>query len=140
MYAGAPKNFIYHCSKWQNEYDDTELDLTDMLKSMMYHVTKDTLAGEGPVVMFKLDGFVDALRETSLPLLGICLGLQLLFEGSDEGTATGLGLLKGRVRALPRQAGQSVVGVSARAVASSRSGVRIRRDETRFMKGGGGVG
>jgi len=36
------------------------------------------------------------------PLLGICLGLQLLFEGSDEGSRTGLGLLAGRVRALPR--------------------------------------
>ena len=33
-----------------------------MLKNMMHHVTKDTLAGEGPVVLFKLDGFVDALR------------------------------------------------------------------------------
>ena len=34
------------------------------------------------------------------PLLGICLGLQLLFEGSDEGQAPGLGLLQGRVEAL----------------------------------------
>ena len=34
------------------------------------------------------------------PLLGICLGLQLLFEGSDEGQAPGLGLLQGRVTAL----------------------------------------
>ena len=34
-----------------------------MLKNMMHHVTKDTLTGEGPVVLFKLDGFVDALRE-----------------------------------------------------------------------------
>ena len=36
------------------------------------------------------------------PLLGICLGLQLLFDGSDEGLTPGLGLLAGRVRALPK--------------------------------------
>jgi glutamine amidotransferase len=42
------------------------------------------------------------------PLLGICLGLQLLFEASDEGAAAGLGLLKGRVRALPRSPGHPI--------------------------------
>ncbi|OGN82680.1 MAG: imidazole glycerol phosphate synthase, glutamine amidotransferase subunit [Chloroflexi bacterium GWC2_73_18] len=35
-----------------------------------------------------------------LPYLGICLGLQLLFDGSDEDGAGGLGLLRGRVRRL----------------------------------------
>ena len=38
------------------------------------------------------------------PLLGICLGLQLLFESSAEGQRTGLGLLGGRVEALPPEA------------------------------------
>jgi glutamine amidotransferase len=35
------------------------------------------------------------------PLLGICLGQQLLFESNEEGDATGLGVLPGRVRRLP---------------------------------------
>jgi len=34
------------------------------------------------------------------PLLGICIGAQLLFEGSDEADVAGLGLVKGRVRLL----------------------------------------
>ena len=42
------------------------------------------------------------------PLLGICLGLQPLFEASDEGDAAGLGLLQVRVRALPRQPGHPI--------------------------------
>ena len=37
------------------------------------------------------------------PLLGICLGLQLLFESSDEGTLNGLGVIKGHIRKLPQE-------------------------------------
>ncbi len=37
-----------------------------------------------------------------MPLLGICLGLQLLFESSDEGEREGLSLLKGKVKHLPK--------------------------------------
>jgi len=36
------------------------------------------------------------------PLLGICLGMQLLFGDQEEGPTTGLGLLDGTVRSLPR--------------------------------------
>jgi glutamine amidotransferase len=46
-------------------------------------------------------GLVPAINEfidTGRPLLGICLGMQLLFEESDEGgRQSGLGLLPGRV-------------------------------------------
>ena len=42
------------------------------------------------------------------PLLGICLGLQLLFESSDEGSKHGLGLFKGHVQKLPKDQGERI--------------------------------
>lgn len=40
--------------------------------------------------------------EADRPYLGICLGLQTLFEGSDETPeAVGLGIIKGRVQRFP---------------------------------------
>lgn len=45
-------------------------------------------------------GLVEAVKEAaaSKPFLGICLGMQMLFEHSEEGNAAGLGILPGRVR------------------------------------------
>jgi len=43
---------------------------------------------------------LDPLREVvhqGKPFLGICLGLQVLFEGSEEGSERGLGVIPGRV-------------------------------------------
>ena len=40
----------------------------------------------------------------SKPFLGICIGLQMLFESSDEGDVRGLAVLAGRVRRFPREA------------------------------------
>ncbi len=46
----------------------------------------------------KLDGFIREYVKTSKPLMGICLGMQLLFEKSFEyGEHAGLSLLKGQV-------------------------------------------
>ena len=45
------------------------------------------------------DSLVHERAESGTPLLGICVGMQMLFEVSDEfGTTDGLGLLRGRVR------------------------------------------
>ena len=41
---------------------------------------------------------IQAAIASGKPFLGICLGLHLLFEGSEEGNEPGLGLLPGRVR------------------------------------------
>lgn len=56
-------------------------------------------AGPGMARLREL-GLVEVLRGLRQPLLGICLGMQLLFEGSDEQDETCLGLLPGRVRRL----------------------------------------
>jgi glutamine amidotransferase len=37
------------------------------------------------------------------PFLGICIGLQMLFEHSEEGDVPGLGLFRGRVRRFPAE-------------------------------------
>lgn len=47
-----------------------------------------------------------AMREailSGLPTLGICLGMQLLFDESDEGAGQGLGVIPGRVERLRAQ-------------------------------------
>ena len=38
---------------------------------------------------------MNAIKSLNQPVLGICLGMQLYFEGSAEGVAQGLGLAKG---------------------------------------------
>ena len=54
-------------------------------------------------------GMIDALNETvikkSRPFLGICVGMQLLFDfGEEFGTHAGLGIIPGRVRPVPATA------------------------------------
>ncbi|MBS1982890.1 MAG: imidazole glycerol phosphate synthase subunit HisH [Bdellovibrionales bacterium] len=51
-----------------------------------------------------LDRFVREWLASGKPFLGICLGLQLLFDSSDESRGVrGLGVLKGRVRAFRKK-------------------------------------
>ncbi|MGH8085922.1 MAG: imidazole glycerol phosphate synthase subunit HisH [Lysobacter sp.] len=45
-------------------------------------------------------GLVDLVRSLQQPLLGVCLGMQLLYDSSEEGDVECLGLLPGRVRKL----------------------------------------
>ncbi|HEY0502951.1 MAG TPA: imidazole glycerol phosphate synthase subunit HisH [Lysobacter sp.] len=51
---------------------------------------------------------VDTIRSLRAPLLGICLGMQLLYESSEEGEVECLGLLPGRVARLPAAPGLRV--------------------------------
>lgn len=55
------------------------------------------------------EAVVEAAR--TKPFLGICIGLQMLFERSDEGGVAGLGLLPGQVRRFPDEKMTDAAGV-----------------------------
>lgn len=53
-------------------------------------------------------GLIETIRELKQPLLGICVGMQLLYDSSEEGDVQCLGLLRGRVRRFPDSLGLPV--------------------------------
>lgn len=55
-----------------------------------------------------LDVALRSFAAAGRPLLGICLGMQLLFDGSDEGGLAGLGLIPGRSQRFPEAPGLRV--------------------------------
>ena len=48
-----------------------------------------------------LDEAIHAFVETGRPVVGVCVGMQVLFDGSEEDPDPGLGLLPGTCRRLP---------------------------------------
>ena len=55
---------------------------------------------------YELDKVIREVTAEEKPFLGICLGLQLLFEGSDESSGVeGLHLLDGRILRIPEKEG-----------------------------------
>jgi glutamine amidotransferase len=73
---------------------------------------------------------------TGVPLLGICLGMQLLTAASEEGRQAGLGLIAGRARRLPRENGLKVPhmgwNVVKRSTSSPLTAWMDDEEETRF--------
>ncbi len=67
-------------------------------------------AGKAMATLREL-GLDQALRQSlarGIPILGICLGAQIILEHSEENEAACLGLLPGRTRALPRGQGLKI--------------------------------
>jgi glutamine amidotransferase len=55
------------------------------------------------------------------PFLGICIGLQMLFERGEEGDTAGLGLLPGRVPRFPASSGLKIPHIGWNEVRQERS-------------------
>jgi len=85
-------------------------------KQLLLNADRVILPGVGAFgdAMEKLHayGLVEVIREIvskGIPFLGICLGLQLLFERSDESKGvSGLGLLKGEILRIPDAEGLKI--------------------------------
>ena len=61
--------------------------------------------------------------------LGICLGLQLLFESSDEGTINGLGIVKGQIKKIPQLSDQRIPHVGWCELLPTRKNSLLKEDE-----------
>jgi glutamine amidotransferase len=85
-------------------------------REVLLKADKVILPGVGSfgVAMEKLHNYklVDTIKEVTSsgkPFLGICLGLQLLFEGSEESLGVpGLGILKGEIVRIPDKEGLKI--------------------------------
>lgn len=56
----------------------------------------------------KLEAPIKQAINSGKPFLGICLGLQILFDGSEEGTEPGLGIISGKVRRFRPETGITI--------------------------------
>lgn len=97
---------------------------------------KDEILASKKVILPGVGNFGDAMRklreygldqviyevvDKKIPFLGICLGLQLLYEGSDETPGiTGLGLLKGTINRIPDCQGLKIPHVGWNSLAIRR--------------------
>jgi glutamine amidotransferase len=75
-----------------------------------------------------------AVTKSGVPLLGICLGMQLLAEGSEEGSSQGLGWVDARCRRFDAAAGRPVPHMGWNDVTAVRDNriLAMGLDEQRF--------
>lgn len=80
----------------------------DQLRAASHVILPGVGAAADCMSRLRQAGLVNTIRDLRQPLLGVCVGMQLLFESSEEGDVECLGLLPGRVGRLPRRAGLPV--------------------------------
>ena len=89
------------------EKNDAEVDvITDLNHSSSYSGLLLPGVGNFDPAIHSLNSskkaFVDIVKN-QIPVLGICLGMEMFFEKSEEGKESGLGVLEGEVILLPNK-------------------------------------
>ena len=80
-----------------------------------------------------LDDAIRRYKDLERPFLGICLGMQLMFEKSEEGQVSGLGLLAGTVRRFRHAPGLKVPHMGWNALTGSRLALLPERTSFYFV-------
>lgn len=80
-----------------DSFVDDEPKLLEMSDLLVLPGVGNFAAGMANLKERGLDDFVKEWASSGKPLIGICLGMQLFFERSDEGDTKGLGILPGEV-------------------------------------------
>lgn len=95
-------------------------DVPDRIRAAS-HVILPGVGAAGPGMARLREGGLDVvLRELTQPVLGVCLGMQLLFEHSEEGDTICLGVVPGTVRHFPREGGLRVPHMGWNRLATER--------------------
>src|SRR3546814_1952565 len=73
-------------------------------------------------------GFDVALRASQVPVLGICLGMQLLYEGSEEGAVACLGVIPGWVARMSPVSGARMPHMGWNTLRATAEGAPLLQD------------
>jgi glutamine amidotransferase len=79
-----------------------------------------------------LDDTIRTFADSGRPVVGVCVGMQVLFEGSEEAPDPGLGLLRGRCRRLPHDVKVPHIGWNEVTWSADHPFVEGLQDGTRF--------
>jgi len=80
----------------------------DVIRGARHVILPGVGAARDAMQRLQAAGLTELIAELTQPLLGICLGMQLLFESSAEDQADCLGLLSGRAERFEPAPGRSV--------------------------------
>ncbi|MDA3912706.1 imidazole glycerol phosphate synthase subunit HisH [Oleiagrimonas sp.] len=85
------------------------------------HVILPGVGAAAPgMARLRASGLDAVIRDLTQPVLGVCLGMQLLFEHSEEGDTPCLGVVRGQVRHFPRAGGLRVPHMGWNALVAER--------------------
>ncbi|MEH2952285.1 imidazole glycerol phosphate synthase subunit HisH [Candidatus Merdisoma sp. JLR.KK011] len=77
----------------------------------------------GKLRAYGLEPVIQEIAKRRIPFLGICLGLQLLFEESEEAPGVpGLGILKGKILRIPAEEGLKIPHIGWNSLALQNKG------------------